>query len=167
MTCSPVPCSFGASICAARTSRLELHVEPALPGVRGDPNQLLQVFYNIISNAGDSMEESGGGSLSIRSGRTRSSVVIDFSDSGPGIRQPELVFDPFYTTKPVGKGTGLGLASATASYRNTAAKSPASTATKAARLSASNFPRVPAMLPLREIPLATVHAATGENGETA
>jgi signal transduction histidine kinase len=35
--------------------------------------------------------------------------VLQFSDSGPGIREPQRVFDPFYTTKPVGKGTGLGL----------------------------------------------------------
>jgi len=41
--------------------------------------------------------------------RHRSDVVLHFSDTGPGLRDPERVFDPFYTTKPVGKGTGLGL----------------------------------------------------------
>jgi two-component system NtrC family sensor kinase len=36
-------------------------------------------------------------------------VVVQFSDSGPGIKEPLRVFDPFYTTKAIGKGTGLGL----------------------------------------------------------
>jgi signal transduction histidine kinase len=35
--------------------------------------------------------------------------MLDFADSGPGLKEPRRVFDPFYTTKPVGKGTGLGL----------------------------------------------------------
>ncbi|MBI3669934.1 MAG: HAMP domain-containing histidine kinase [Acidobacteria bacterium] len=88
---------------------IELHTESVLPGVRGDPNQLLQVFFNIISNAVDAMEEVGGGKLTVRTLRDRTNVVIEFSDTGPGIQEPHLVFDPFYTTKPVGKGTGLGL----------------------------------------------------------
>ncbi len=88
---------------------IELHTESVLPGVRGDANQLLQVFFNIINNAVDAMEEVGGGVLTVRTAREYSSVVIQFSDTGPGIREPQLVFDPFYTTKPVGKGTGLGL----------------------------------------------------------
>jgi len=89
--------------------RIELQPESVVPGVRGDPNQLLQVFFNIISNAVDAMTEVGGGALQVRTYRDRGNVVIEFSDTGPGIRQPHLVFDPFYTTKPVGKGTGLGL----------------------------------------------------------
>ena len=36
-------------------------------------------------------------------------LVLEFSDSGPGVRDPQRIFDPFYTTKPVGKGMGLGL----------------------------------------------------------
>jgi signal transduction histidine kinase len=90
-------------------SRIELQLESVLPGVRGDGNQLLQVFFNIVSNAIDAMEASQGGVLTIKTIRDRGNVVILFSDTGPGIKDPHRVFDPFYTTKPVGKGTGLGL----------------------------------------------------------
>jgi len=91
------------------TTRVELQLESVLPGVRGDGNQLMQVFFNIISNALDAMEAASGGVLTIKTIRDRSNVVVLFSDSGPGIKEPHRVFDPFYTTKPVGKGTGLGL----------------------------------------------------------
>ena len=47
--------------------------------------------------------------LEITAQRQGSDIVLQFSDSGPGLRGPQRVFDPFYTTKPVGKGTGLGL----------------------------------------------------------
>ncbi|MFZ0213925.1 MAG: HAMP domain-containing sensor histidine kinase [Candidatus Acidiferrales bacterium] len=89
--------------------RIEVENPSVLPAVRGDPNQLLQVFYNLINNAVDAMETVGGGVLTVRTRSERGSVVLDFSDTGPGLRDPERVFDPFYTTKPVGKGTGLGL----------------------------------------------------------
>ncbi|HWW17561.1 MAG TPA: HAMP domain-containing sensor histidine kinase [Candidatus Saccharimonadales bacterium] len=90
-------------------SRIELQLESVLPGVRGDGNQLLQVFFNVINNAIDAMEASEGGVLTIKTIRDRGNVVILFTDTGPGIKDPQRVFDPFYTTKPVGKGTGLGL----------------------------------------------------------
>ena len=91
------------------STTIETQLESVLPGVRGDNNQLMQVFFNIISNGVDAMNEAGGGALTIRTLRDRSNVVVLFSDTGPGIREPHRVFDPFYTTKPVGKGTGLGL----------------------------------------------------------
>jgi signal transduction histidine kinase len=91
------------------TTRVELQLESVLPGVRGDGNQLMQVFFNIISNALDAMEAAKGGVLTIKTIRDRSNVVVLFSDTGPGLKDPQRVFDPFYTTKPVGKGTGLGL----------------------------------------------------------
>jgi signal transduction histidine kinase len=91
------------------TTRVELQLESVLPGVRGDGNQLMQVFFNIISNALDAMEAHNGGVLTIKTIRDRSNVVVLFSDTGPGLKEPHRVFDPFYTTKPVGKGTGLGL----------------------------------------------------------
>ncbi|MBI3662741.1 MAG: HAMP domain-containing histidine kinase [Acidobacteria bacterium] len=89
--------------------RIELQSESVLPGVRGDPNQLLQVFFNLISNAVDAMEETRGGVLTVRALREKNNVVLEFSDTGPGMKDPSLVFDPFYSTKPVGKGNGLGL----------------------------------------------------------
>ncbi len=92
------------------TTKVELQLESVLPGVRGDGNQLMQVFFNIVNNAIDAMESAhGGGTLTIKTMRDRASVVVLFSDTGPGLKEPHRVFDPFYTTKPVGKGTGLGL----------------------------------------------------------
>src|SRR5262249_37697601 len=92
------------------TTKVEMQLESVLPGVRGDGNQLMQVFFNIINNAVDAMESAhGGGTLTIKTIRDRAFVVVLFSDTGPGIKEPHRVFDPFYTTKPVGKGTGLGL----------------------------------------------------------
>lgn len=89
--------------------RIEFENQGVLPAVRGDPNQLLQVFYHLITNAVDAMELVGGGLLSVRAFRERGFVIVEFLDTGPGLQNPEKVFDPFYTTKPVGKGTGLGL----------------------------------------------------------
>jgi len=80
-----------------------------LPPVRGDANQILQVVFNLMSNAVDALEEVGGGKLVIRTSHKDDRVFIEFSDTGPGIKSPQQVFDPFFTTKPVGKGTGLGL----------------------------------------------------------
>jgi signal transduction histidine kinase len=91
-------------------TKVEFQLESVLPGVRGDGNQLMQVFFNIINNAIEAMETAhGGGTLTIKTMRDRAQVVVLFSDTGPGIKEPQRVFDPFYTTKPVGKGTGLGL----------------------------------------------------------
>jgi signal transduction histidine kinase len=90
-------------------TRIELQLESVLPGVRGDGNQLMQVFFNIVNNAVDAMESHEGGVLTVKTVRDRGSVIVLFSDTGPGIKEPHRVFDPFYTTKPVGKGTGLGL----------------------------------------------------------
>jgi len=89
--------------------RITLSVESDFPRVHGNANQLFQAFVEIIENALDALEDAGGGSLLVSAFRNRDQAVLHFSDTGLGIRQPERVFDPFYTTKPVGKGTGLGL----------------------------------------------------------
>jgi signal transduction histidine kinase len=92
-------------------TQVEISIDPQLPRVWGNVNQLFQSFTEIIENALDALQEAGGGALKITADRQAGEVVIQFSDSGPGIREPERVFDPFYTTKPIGKGTGLGLSS--------------------------------------------------------
>jgi signal transduction histidine kinase len=89
--------------------RIETVIEPSLPSVWGDGHQLFQTFVQIVENALDALEEAGGGLLRVSAHHQEEEVVIQFSDSGPGIKEPHRVFDPFYTTKPIGKGTGLGL----------------------------------------------------------
>jgi len=85
-------------------------IEAGLPAVIADPHQLEQVFLNIINNGVDAMLEAGrGGSLKVRAYAHEGDVITEFQDSGPGIKEPNRIFDPFYTTKSVGKGTGLGL----------------------------------------------------------
>jgi signal transduction histidine kinase len=94
-----------------RDKKIEVEIlpDPDLPSVHGDANQLLQVCFNLMSNAVDALDEVGGGKLTIHTDHGLERVTVEFSDTGPGIKSPHQVFDPFFTTKPVGKGTGLGL----------------------------------------------------------
>jgi two-component system NtrC family sensor kinase len=89
---------------------LELDVD--LPEVVADPNQIQQVFVNLISNAAQAIAGTERpGSVVIRGRRRDNGVAIDIIDDGPGMT-PEVasrVFEPFFTTKPEGAGTGLGL----------------------------------------------------------
>lgn len=97
---------------------LQLELALALPPVRGDFRQLQQVFLNLINNAVAAMRDGdpdniGGGCLSIRTGydpQTRQ-VRARVTDTGAGIPEEALghIYEPFYTTKPEGEGTGLGL----------------------------------------------------------
>ena len=86
-----------------------VHLEESLPSVRGDSNQLLKVFIQVISNAAHAVAEKHGGTLAVTSFLAEGLVRVEFADDGPGIKEPARVFDPFYTTRPVGQGTGLGL----------------------------------------------------------
>jgi len=86
----------------------DLGSDPAL--VVADPHQLEQVFLNIINNAVDAILETGrSGRMQIKISSANGFVAAQFSDDGPGLKDPKRIFDPFYTTKVVGKGTGLGL----------------------------------------------------------
>jgi two-component system, NtrC family, sensor kinase len=80
-----------------------------LPKVKCVPSQINQVFLNLITNAGQAMDDEG--TLEITSQRVGNKVEVIFSDSGHGIPADILpkIFDPFFTTKAVGEGTGLGL----------------------------------------------------------
>ena len=82
-----------------------------LPPVRGDGRQLQQVFLNLINNAQAAMAQ--GGRLTLRTGLDDAprQAFAEVADTGPGIDHDQLphIFDPFYTTKPEGEGTGLGL----------------------------------------------------------
>ena len=93
----------------AKRIKLKTKLDPELPRIQGNSNQLLQVFLHMMNNALDALQETGGGLLSIGTCREDDWVVVQFSDTGPGIKEPQKIFDPFYTTKPIGKGTGLGL----------------------------------------------------------
>ena len=82
---------------------------PDLPHIQAYGSELNQVWTNIIDNAIDAMD--GKGEITLRTRLEGEWVVVEIEDNGPGIPseiQPKL-FSPFFTTKPVGKGTGLGL----------------------------------------------------------
>jgi PAS domain S-box-containing protein len=94
-----------------------LSLDPTLPAIFGDRTQLEQVILNLINNAEHALtdtEDAPGtrGHIQIRTHHDDTDVIIDVEDDGPGI--PESIrahiWDPFWTTKDEGKGTGLGLA---------------------------------------------------------
>ena len=89
--------------------KVETNIAPGLPRVWGNANQLIQCCLEIIDNALDALDGTPGATFTLSTRQEGNEVVLEFADSGPGLREPQRVFDPFYTTKPIGKGTGLGL----------------------------------------------------------
>lgn len=90
---------------------LELKLQPRLPLIHGDDSQLRQALVALLMNALDAT--SPGGRIEVATRRDgESSVVLSVGDDGVGIPPENLdkIFNPFFTTKPVGQGTGLGLA---------------------------------------------------------
>ena len=88
---------------------IQTDLSPDLPILAGDQAQLQQVFLNLISNAIDAIGKDG--LVRVSSLRENGEIQVRVSDNGPGIPEEDRkrVFDPFYTTKQSGKGTGLGL----------------------------------------------------------
>ncbi|UCH50933.1 MAG: PAS domain S-box protein [Chloroflexota bacterium] len=92
--------------------RVVLQFDPDLPMTVADPGQLQQVFLNLIINAETEVKlANGGGRLAIKTEQTDNSIRVSFKDNGLGIAKENLerIFNPFFTTRKVGQGTGLGL----------------------------------------------------------
>ena len=89
---------------------LKLDIEPGLPAVRLGHEQLMQVILNLVMNAADAVGP--GGNVRVAAALTNGKVRLLVEDDGPGVdpRVRAQLFEPFVTTKDVGKGTGLGLA---------------------------------------------------------
>ncbi|MBN1341311.1 MAG: two-component sensor histidine kinase [Phycisphaerae bacterium] len=94
--------------------RISQEVDPSLPALASDPDQLQQVFLNLLNNSIHAIREKDGGAGEIRITAARDGdafVAVSVADDGCGIPpgNMERIFLPFFTTKPVGQGTGLGL----------------------------------------------------------
>ncbi|HHL39801.1 MAG TPA: hypothetical protein ENJ37_04795 [Deltaproteobacteria bacterium] len=94
-----------------RGVEIDRHISPGLPPVVTDANRVRQVFFNIVKNAVEAVEDRDGGVVTIEATTGCGTVEVTVRDNGPGMPRHVLdrVFEPFFTTKPVGKGTGLGL----------------------------------------------------------
>ncbi len=98
---------------ADRRVKVERNFAAELPLITADPSAIKQVFLNLLKNAADALDETGGTvRIGVATSHEGRSIEVTVADNGPGI-DAELrsrIFDPFVTTKSAGKGTGLGLA---------------------------------------------------------
>jgi two-component system, NtrC family, sensor histidine kinase HydH len=87
---------------------IETNIQPGLPVISMDPDQMSQVLLNLLLNAVESMDS--GGRIAISAALNQDRMIVQISDNGPGISETALsqIFDLYFTTKP--SGTGLGLA---------------------------------------------------------
>jgi CheY-like chemotaxis protein len=96
----------------SRDIQVELDLDPQLPTIAADSDQLIQVLINLIVNAQQATQEQAGPHrLRLATRAAGGGIVLEVADNGPGI-PPDVqkkMFDPFFTTKAEGKGTGLGL----------------------------------------------------------
>jgi two-component system C4-dicarboxylate transport sensor histidine kinase DctB len=93
-----------------KANGVTLHWTPPAPVmVRGGEVRLQQVVMNLVSNAADAMVDSETREIEIALDHTGPHVSLSVRDTGPGIAEPERMFDPFYSTKAVGASEGMGL----------------------------------------------------------
>jgi signal transduction histidine kinase len=99
--------------CAVSGLRLAADLQPDMPRVMADPHRLGQVVLNLLVNARQAMDAAEAGStITVRTRRGQRTVEVLVEDDGPGVplTHKAKIFDWFFTTKPPGEGTGLGLA---------------------------------------------------------
>lgn len=101
--------SFLDHVARLNNIRIETDLQPGLPMIAGDQGKLQQVFLNLINNAMDAIGKDG--QVQVRTGSRNAHITVDIEDNGPGIPKAlqAKIFDPFFSTKQTGKGTGLGL----------------------------------------------------------
>ena len=104
--------TFGAIEPTLEENKVELKIDLAenLPLISGDADRLQQVFLNLVNNALDAMRD-GGGKLDISTTLNAGKIVVEFADDGAGMSAETSgkIFQPLFTTKERGRGTGLGL----------------------------------------------------------
>ncbi len=97
-----------------RQDRIRLHIDlsDSIPQVDADREKLKQVWINLLNNARDAIGQDGDIAICSRSDANEKAVIVTVTDTGEGIPQTDLarIFDPFFSTKASGQGTGLGLA---------------------------------------------------------
>ncbi len=116
----PIPCNINKILdevmhgfkereFAVANIKINRHYDPELPEILVDPDQIRQIFLNLINNAGDAI--TGSGTITISTSQDAKHIRVAVTDNGQGMNYDQIqkVFDPFYTTKKAGKGTGLGL----------------------------------------------------------
>lgn len=94
--------------------RIIQQIDPDIPQIISDPNQLQQVFLNLLNNAIYALKGKSAGEIRINTIEENSNIIITIADNGCGFSPDDMekAFIPFFTTKPVGEGTGLGLSTA-------------------------------------------------------
>lgn len=95
----------------AGDAEIDVKTQEPAPSATADPGAVRQILVNLLGNALDAVKNQEGGRIEIRCGSENGRATIDVANNGPGIPEEAQghIFEPFYTTKEVGQGTGLGL----------------------------------------------------------